>query len=567
MAPLRVMLLYAFLVTSLATDYYVDFVGGSDSNNGTSTATPWKHAPSDSNATGTAASTTLNAGDNINFKGGVSYLGSLTPTRNGSAGSPITWQTASGWGTGRAVIDGRVSAGVTNTVGFDVNGKYNTLNGLEIRFFQNFIVRLYDSTPNNFTMTNCLVHDVVSPSFARCLTINNCSDTLIVSNKFYTSALKLANGNNLITNVVLWGNEFYDAHDDAINLWAYGYTAIVGNYIHDLIEDGNHSDAMQLLGFPPGSPMVIANNLIVSSNTQAIFLEPYNATTDGSSGIVAGQVYQVVTNSLSPGNAATKFVYNSTTNSPGTKFTGVGGQTSGTWQGTAALIKEYFPAGKYYIFGNVVKGISATAGAAGYAISGLDTYTEVQEGWVFNNTWDHAIAWVASGRDVWCSTTNFYSFNNITFEGSRGLDFTITGAQTTERNDLLTSTDMYNAFTNAALANVMFSRPGDNSFHTFAEFQAAKPGHEVNSLVGPVAFTDRANLDYTLVSAAAIGTGTNLTGKVDLTFLPAAWRPDPTKDRAGVQRDASARWSIGAYEYSASSSGGATFYTKPRRRR
>lgn len=86
------------------TTYYVDFDNGSDSNDGISAATPWKHAPGDSNATSTA-SMVLAPGDTVLFKGGVHYRGSITINASGSSGSPITYK-GDGWGSGKAIIDG-----------------------------------------------------------------------------------------------------------------------------------------------------------------------------------------------------------------------------------------------------------------------------------------------------------------------------------------------------------------------------------------------------------------------------------------------------------------------------
>lgn len=87
--------------------YYIDFDTGNDSNNGTSTGTPWKHCPSDSNATGTASSTSLVAGDTALFKGGVSYVvGTITLSWSGGSGNPITYDgnSAGTWGSGKAII-------------------------------------------------------------------------------------------------------------------------------------------------------------------------------------------------------------------------------------------------------------------------------------------------------------------------------------------------------------------------------------------------------------------------------------------------------------------------------
>ena len=55
-----------------ATKYYIA-ANGSDSNSGTSEASPWLHAPGMPNCTGTCASTTPAAGDNFIFRGGDAW--------------------------------------------------------------------------------------------------------------------------------------------------------------------------------------------------------------------------------------------------------------------------------------------------------------------------------------------------------------------------------------------------------------------------------------------------------------------------------------------------------------
>lgn len=103
---------FAISLCCHAANYYVDYAGGNDNNNGTSTTTPWMHCPEDSQATGTAASTTLNSGDTVIFKGGVSYVF----TSGGAAGVPVAGfnvnvsgvtydgNSAGTWGTGKAIL-------------------------------------------------------------------------------------------------------------------------------------------------------------------------------------------------------------------------------------------------------------------------------------------------------------------------------------------------------------------------------------------------------------------------------------------------------------------------------
>lgn len=109
------LLLFMLIVrATFAAQYYVDYDGGNNASAGTAVGTAWKHCPGDTNATGTAASTTLAAGDTVNFKGGVRYLGKIVISQSGTSGSPITFEgSPAGFGTGRAIIDG--SAAFTNT--------------------------------------------------------------------------------------------------------------------------------------------------------------------------------------------------------------------------------------------------------------------------------------------------------------------------------------------------------------------------------------------------------------------------------------------------------------------
>jgi hypothetical protein len=88
-----------------ATTYYVDYASGSDSNSGTSKTGPWQHAPGMQICTNVCHTTTINAGDSIILKGGVtwpnaSFMWSLP---GGSTGNPVyvgvdkTWYTGSSW--------------------------------------------------------------------------------------------------------------------------------------------------------------------------------------------------------------------------------------------------------------------------------------------------------------------------------------------------------------------------------------------------------------------------------------------------------------------------------------
>lgn len=88
-------ILISFLVAfnSFAATYYVDMANGSDSNNGTSDASPWKHCPGQA----TSPARTINSGDTILFKrgevhyldAGIQMIAGVTYDTYGSGARPI----------------------------------------------------------------------------------------------------------------------------------------------------------------------------------------------------------------------------------------------------------------------------------------------------------------------------------------------------------------------------------------------------------------------------------------------------------------------------------------------
>ena len=90
----------------LATTYFIDYGSGSDAANGTSTSTPFKHCPTDSQATGTAASTTLTSGDVVKFKGDITYVLTSMDSSGITMVSGLTYDGNSdgSWGTGNAIF-------------------------------------------------------------------------------------------------------------------------------------------------------------------------------------------------------------------------------------------------------------------------------------------------------------------------------------------------------------------------------------------------------------------------------------------------------------------------------
>ncbi len=147
---------FSIIINLWAADYYVDYVGGLDTNNGTSTSTPFKHSPGDDNATDTALATSLSAGDMVYFKGGVIYVGEIDVDWSGSSGNRITYDGNSGgsWGTGDAILDGN---SWDERYAFDGNAgrDFITIKNFEVR---NYIVGTKMNDTDNVTIQDSYFH-------------------------------------------------------------------------------------------------------------------------------------------------------------------------------------------------------------------------------------------------------------------------------------------------------------------------------------------------------------------------------------------------------------------------
>jgi hypothetical protein len=108
----------ASVPSGVTSFYFIDYVGGSDSNAGTSESGAWKHTPGMANASGNAASHIPTAGEGWIFKGGVTVDYRAWPANvpwNGTAGNPTYMGVDPGWYAGsawaRPVFSGGGSSG------------------------------------------------------------------------------------------------------------------------------------------------------------------------------------------------------------------------------------------------------------------------------------------------------------------------------------------------------------------------------------------------------------------------------------------------------------------------
>ena len=114
----------ASVPTGTTAFYFIDYVGGLDSNSGASESSPWQHMPSCANATSTAAAHTPGAGEGWIFKGGVTVDYHCWPANlpwAGSSGSPDYIGPDPGWFTGsswsRPIFDGGAGALDADSIG------------------------------------------------------------------------------------------------------------------------------------------------------------------------------------------------------------------------------------------------------------------------------------------------------------------------------------------------------------------------------------------------------------------------------------------------------------------
>jgi hypothetical protein len=147
-------------LSGISRTYYVDYDSGQDSNDG-SVASPWKHAPGDRNATGSAAAAALVPGDTVAFRAGVTYRGCVKVRADGASGSPITFSGA-GWGPGRATMMPPESPDPAShqVDGFEVFGDEICVEGFMFSGYGEYAVEMRrDADPRNAAMLDCEASD------------------------------------------------------------------------------------------------------------------------------------------------------------------------------------------------------------------------------------------------------------------------------------------------------------------------------------------------------------------------------------------------------------------------
>jgi len=232
------MLLFCTFLTgsALATTYYVDYSSGSDSNNGTSKTSPWKHAPGMQGCTGSCGAASPKPGDQFIFRGGVVWPAGVFQWQwqwSGASGSPVYLGVDSSWYAGgswsRPILSGGGAAVGTNNRYLWITASYIILDNFEFTGF-------YYNASGGAYCTNdyiCLNYD---------------ANNLEIKNNYFHG----------------WTHGSYPASDDAgqcisgDTAWPSGNS---NSSVHDNVFDGSDTtkDSMAAIH---GGPETVYNNYI-----------------------------------------------------------------------------------------------------------------------------------------------------------------------------------------------------------------------------------------------------------------------------------------------------------------
>lgn len=281
--------------------FYIDFVGGNDANDGRSPAYAWQKCPG---MAGFGVVYIHQAGDRFVFKGGVTWPVTCFPMAVVAGGSSDTvrdyYGTDTNWFTGATFArplfdfqDTQLSAnGFSAGAGIHVIASNITFDDLEMARHRaplstggnssfGCVTLLLDGTPNNITVTNCLIRDWSIPTPVIAGTdgaggggihfINSGGGTgfLITHCTFHQAGSAVKSGASCNLFGTYEYNEFYSTPNGVI-----GGGTIRYNHIHDITDatDPNtHPNAMESF-----SPTTTYANLIhgMSANAAAIYHVP-----------------------------------------------------------------------------------------------------------------------------------------------------------------------------------------------------------------------------------------------------------------------------------------------------
>jgi len=239
--------------------YYVDSVSGSDANNGTSTATPWKTLEK-------ANSVTLLPGEKLLFKAGGVWDGQLAPKGSGSSAGQII---ISSYGTGaKPLINGGGTA-PTN------DGTYNYATGA-VQITNQEYITIDGLALTNVATPNVAIRDGIRVALSDPVILHHIQ---ILNNEIYNINGQASRDSGVY-------NDMYA--NGAIHIWAQGTmnsgyhfddVLIKGNSIHDVDTSGirihNRDDYPVVAPF--NTNVLIDSNIINNTGSDGIIVANCNS--------------------------------------------------------------------------------------------------------------------------------------------------------------------------------------------------------------------------------------------------------------------------------------------------
>ncbi len=584
--------------TTQARIYYIDFQNGSDSNNGTSTSTPWQRAPGMQGFSGTY---THNPGDQFIFRGGITWDNTIAPwniTNSGASGTPDYYGINKSWYSGgswtRPIFDG----GSQNTVSpsqmngyFLITGSYITMDNLQLQNIgvvginQGNEAVVIQGSSSNITVKNMVLSVYARiaiyyrPGDGTSKTLQNITFSgNDISNCTWGIAISTPYANTVINGVSIHDNLIHDFHNQMASAGYHtdgiftfssvsndpsSYTTnefIYNNYFY-----GNWSNYVQ---FPTTTPALIsvsgaapvAGTYYVE--TTCVGVSESNFSPEAS--ITTSAPNQAIQVSSPPecspvsgwnvyfstaGESSTLYKQNSTPITTGTSWTqsssiSTSGANPPAETGVTAFMYFSGTAGPVYIYNNHGWD-SASNGGTVIEMNYMNIYTVPGgQAYIYNNSFNMD---TSSPQAAWQGlitaglaggpVPSLTVRNNI-FAGSQAAiyseDATTTAGWSSDYDDFYGWTNISNPVRLTGLTGCWGNWP--------LYLSATCNSQESHGANADPKFISSTNLQLSSSASPAYQTGTNLTSVLTSAGLP-------TTDAAGNSRPTTGPWDMGAYQY------------------
>jgi hypothetical protein len=541
-----------FAARTQSATYYVDSVGGHDSNNGTSISTPWQTIQK-------VNSSKFSPGDQILFNSGDTWREQLNITSSGSAGNPIVFGSY-GSGSTPVISGANLATGWTSSTSLNIT-VWSVSGSPTNQVFEDG-ARLTPSASLSVMNPGSFYYDITGGRvYVRSLTDDNPSiHAMEISQRNY--AIYEAGGSNYITLTSIQATEsnnediYFNASTFIIasnmvmtNAFSEGlrFDDVANSTIISSIAAYNGSD-----GFgADDSPNLVIDSCVAHDNaalanidyTAGFKINPDYSLSPGAP--YAGSTIVTIKNSES---------YNNGIGQPDWRGAGIWADTIGnTLLVEHNLVYGNNTEGIYFdavsnetaaynvVFGN---GQNGAVDGSGIFING-DSKTISGDSVYGNTIYGNRTAGInVSGSSLPNGCENMTVENNIVASTVSGLNFSATGGCENSAPNGFGNVYIHNAF---GPQSSNFVRYGVNFLSTYVGFDAAYGSSTLSVQGDPLFSNPKANGFALQTGSPAIGTGLNLGSALALALAPSSNWPSGV---VTLQQNSSGNgWDLGAYVY------------------